>query len=912
MKKFKLLIFLMFTSTMLFAQNIVKGTVIDSNSKAPLKNAIVSVEKNAVSTTTDKNGDFLLEGLSNGEHIVSITSKGYETQNYPVNLSGKEVDLGVVFMYQEEIFNQQDLSIITLTDDELSDDTSAADNISGLLQSSRDVYYRVAAYEWGSSFYKIRGLDSENAKLQINGIEMNKLYNGRPQWSNWGGLNDVMRNQEFSNGLSTSSHTFGGVLGSTNISTRASAYRKGAKVSYASSNRSYLHRLMANYNSGLTKSNWAYSIAVSRRAANEGFQDATSYNANSFFASAEKKINDKQSINFTGIYAFNKRGKSAPHTQEVYDLKGIKYNEYWGWQNGKKRNSRFKEIQEPILMLNHYWDISEKTSLNTNIAYQFGYMGNSRLDFNGGANPSPVYYQKLPNYFLSRNSIIEAYQAEKNFEKNGQINWNSLYDANKINTANGKSAAFILYEDRNEDKQFTINSIFSTDITDKITINAKLQYTSLNSDNFAKVTDLLGGNGYLDISKFSAIGTNERQNDLNHPNRIVKKGDKFKYNYKLNSSVINAFAQGQFKYNKIDFYLATDISSTTHQREGLYKNGRFVNNSFGKSKKLNFINLGIKGGLTYKITGRHLLDFNIGLISKAPTLRNTFPNSRESNAVVEGLKSEKIISSDISYIFRSPFVTSRITGFYATIKDATNISFFFNQGELTEGFVQEITTGVDKKHLGIELGIEAKVTSTLKVKGAANLGQYTYNNNPNVYISGTELIGGKGILNLGKSNLKNYKIVSGPQKTFSVGFEYRDPDYWFFTATGNYFDQAYINVSPILRTSAFYTAADGLPIANYNHNIAKKLLKQEKFDDYFTLNLFGGKSWKISKSYKFIGFSAGISNVLNKKYKTGGFEQARYPNYELLKQDLNRPRLFGPKYWYARGTTYFLNIYYRF
>ena len=138
-----------------------------------------------------------------------------------------------------------------------------------------------------------------------------------------------------------------------------------------------------------------------RRWGNEGYQDATLYDANSFFASVEKKINDKHSINFTSIYAPNRRGKSSPNTQEVYDLKGIKYNEYWGYLDGEKRNSRIKEVEEPILMLNHYWDINSKTSLNTNVGYQFGKIGNSRLDYAGGANPSPAYYQNLPSYFLA-------------------------------------------------------------------------------------------------------------------------------------------------------------------------------------------------------------------------------------------------------------------------------------------------------------------------------------------------------------------------------------------------------------------------------------------------------------------------------------------------------------------------------
>ena len=31
-----------------------------------------------------------------------------------------------------------------------------------------------------------------------------------------------------------------------------------------------------------------------------------------------------------------------------------------GGLNGRKINSRIKEVNEPILMLNHYWDFSRK------------------------------------------------------------------------------------------------------------------------------------------------------------------------------------------------------------------------------------------------------------------------------------------------------------------------------------------------------------------------------------------------------------------------------------------------------------------------------------------------------------------------------------------------------------------------
>ena len=916
------------------AQNVIKGVVVDSEKNTQLKGVAINVKKNTANTVTNDNGVFILQNLTNGSYVLEISFKGYETQNFPVELSGTTVDLGTVLLY-EDLSEEEDLSTVTLTDDELNDDTSAADNISGLLQASRDIYLRTAAFEFSSSFFRIRGLDSENGKVLINGIEMNKLYNGRPQWSNWGGLNDVLRNQEFSNGLRASDYTFGGILGSTNINVRPSEQRTGTRISYASSNRSYIHRAMATHSTGLSEDGWAFTVAASRREGREGFVDGTMYNATSFFGSVEKKFNDKHSLSFTSITALNRRGKSAPQTQEVFDLRGIQYNSYWGTQDGKIRNSRIKEVSEPILMLNHYWDINETTSLNTNASYQTGNIGNSRIDNNGtkvdgdavdgegnpyivnlgASNPDPTYYQKLPSYGL-RQGYSNIYEIQQNFVNDGQLNWNSLYNAN-ANTNNNGNSSYVLYEDRNDDTQFTVNTILNKDISDDFKLNARVQYTQLTSKNFAEIIDLLGGTGYLDADSF-ADTFDEKQNNLLNPLYIAGTGDVFKYNFNLYSNVVDGFLQGQFKFNKVDFYLATSISNTSHQRDGLFQNGGFPENSYGKSEELNFTNYGAKGGMTYKISGRHIVDINAGYLTKAPNLRNSFSNSRENNNTVENLTSEKVLSADASYIFRGPFLQAKLTGYYTKIQDATEISFFFADGIGGDNtaFVQEILSGIDKKHFGAEFGVEAQVTPTIKLKAAGNFGQYTYDNNPNLYLT-TEnntrsqdagFIGGRK--DFGASNLKNYKLAAGPQTAYSVGFEYRDPDYWFVSATANFFDNVYVDIAPLTRTSNF--ADDGgIPFNDYDEDIARQLLQQERFDNYMVVNMIGGKSWKIGNQY--ISLFASIGNIFDTKYKSGGFEQGRNANYRQLKEDksLDIP-VFGNKYWFGRGTTYFLSLNYRF
>ncbi len=910
-------LFVCFNVLFVFAQQtVVKGVVKDMLTNQPIDGVSVSFENSELIIYTDDMGFFQFSAaVPLGEQMLSLSKEGFLNARYPIIvIEGQTLNIQDMMLSLDN--SDDDLFTITLSDDELNDDTSGADNISGLLSASQDIFQRAAAFEFSQSFFRVRGLNTDNGAVLMNGIEMNKMFDGRPQWSNWGGLNDVLRGQELSMGLAPSSYTFAGLLGSTNINLRASSYRAGGRITYSSSNRSYTNRLMATYASGLLDGGWSYAFSIGRRWGDEGFQDGTFYDANSFFASVEKKINDKHSLNFVGIYTPNRRGKSSPNTQEVFDLKGTTYNEYWGWHDGEKRNSRVRRIAEPVLMLNHYWDISDKTTLNTNVAYQFGELGNSRLDYAGGANPSPAYYQDLPSYFLADTDgpdYAGAYLAEQSFRNGGQVNWNRIYDANLTNNINGDYAAYILYEDRSDDQQFSANTILESSLSDQVTLNAAVNYKRLKSHNFAEIMDMLGSNtGYLNVDSFDQV-----QFDLRNPNQVVGEGDTFRYNFNIDANVLSSFVQAQFKYNKVDFFLAGSYTATEYQREGLYQSETYADNSYGKGRKLSFTGLGAKGGFTYKFSGKHIFNVNAGYLTKAPTIRNTFTNSRENHAIVGDqsgidITEEKITSFDANYVFRSSTVKARLTGYYTQMQDANEISFYFADGisgvDQGTAFVQEILQGIDKSHLGLEFGIEAQVTPTIKLTGVASVGQYAYNNNPNLVLTSSDFVEG---LNFGQANLENYRIAAGPQQAASIGFEYRDPNYWWFGTTANFFADTYVDVSPLTRTQNFYLDTDGLPFSDYDPNLARELLRQERFDDYMVINAVGGKSWKIGDYY--VSLFVSLNNILNQKFKSGGFEQGRSANYQSLKEDAGNPkRVFGPKYWYGRGPTYFLNLNFRF
>lgn len=279
-------------------------------------------------------------------------------------------------------------------------------DVSGLLMSSRDIFESTAGYTFGPARYRIRGYDTENTSVLINGIKVNDIGSGRAYWGSWGGLNDALRNQSIYTGINASNLTFGGIGGVTNITTRASTYGKGLKVTYSSANRSYRNRIMVLYSTGMMENGWALTVSGSRRWAQEGYVKGTFYDAWSYFISAEKKINDKHSIGLIGYGAPNQRGRTGIAVQEANDLVNDNhYNPNWGYQNGEVRNARVGGYHQPMFMLSHYWTVSSKTDLTSTLYYNFGKGGSTALNWTNAGDPRPDYYRNLPSYSLEGGNI---------------------------------------------------------------------------------------------------------------------------------------------------------------------------------------------------------------------------------------------------------------------------------------------------------------------------------------------------------------------------------------------------------------------------------------------------------------------------------------------------------------------------
>lgn len=899
----------------LYAQTgTVTGNVTDAEKGSPLPS--VQVRIGTQQTITKSDGTFELQRIDLGDAVIDFSLSGYEDVTLSIKVE-EYANVGNVKMKPAPASDlNSGLAEINLSSVD-SDDDSKAQNVSGLLSSSNDVFVSAASYSFSSAYFRMRGYDADLSSTYIANSPISDAETGRTLWALWGGLNDATRNKVNINGIAPAPFSFGNLGGATNIITRASQQRQQTKITYSMTNRTYTNRLMITHSTGMMDNNWAVTLSASSRWGNGGYVKGTYYTGYAWFLGLEKKINEKHSLALTALSSPVKRGMQGGSTQEAYDLTGSNYyNPNWGYQNGEIRNARVRTMDQPIILLNHYWKLNNSTQITNSASYLFGKTSTSSLNWYKAADPRPDYYRNMPSYFYDSlysmqqpdGTIFYAQVDEmvanawRNDANVSQINWDNLYQQNHLANLDGEQAHYIIEDRHNDQAQLNLNTVINHELSDQIKLNGGLDYNSYTVHYYKILQDLMGGDYWKDIDQFSERdfqgNTDIMQNDLDNPNRIIKEGDQFGYDYYMHQNSGNLWGVAEFSTSKFDYYGGVQLSYTSFWREGMMRNGRYPEDSYGNSEKHNFFDYALKAGGTYKITGRHFLEGNIAYMTRAPYMRNAFLSSRVRHAVIPNLTNETIYSGELSYHLRAPMVKARITAYYTSFADQSEVTSFYDDDFKT--FVNFAMYDIDKVHQGVEAGAEVKLNSKFSAIIAANLGNYMFTNRPTTTIV-TENRTRPDTSNIVYS--KNFYVSGTPQTAGSFGLKYAGPRYLFIEASVNYFDDIYLDFNPDMRTPIDSKVILENDI-NPSGDLIRELTRQQKMDPGFSLNASIGKSIRIEGKY-FLNINFSVTNLLdNQELVTNGYEQSRY--------SIAKANIFVPKVYYAYGRTYFLNLGFRF
>ena len=492
-----------------------------------------------------------------------------------------------------------------------------------------------------------------------------------------------------------------------------------------------------------------------------------------------------------------------------------------------------------------------------------------------------------------------------------------------IHEHKSKKGIYMIEERHTDQRDFNFAANIAHTFRNQSVLRGGLTARINRTEYYDQVKDLLGADYWLDVDKFALRDNGNynpllSQNDLDYylkhgEARRVGEGDKFSYDYYANLRQAQVWAQYYASFGGFTMSLGGEVGYTAMWRDGRLRKGLFANNSLGKSKTLDYLTYKLKGEFSYRFSGAHAIDANVAYMVNPPQFRDAFVSARTRNTTTPGLDSEKVLGVDLSYNLNLPWITARVSGYYTSVADQSKVISFYD--DTRSSFTNFAMSGIDKRYYGVELGLSVPVWNGLSVVGALSWGDYTYTSNPN-FVQTVDNV--DKIVLKDKVNWDGYHVESSPQLAFNIGLDYRGPRNWFAGVNFNYYDNIYLSMNPMYRTATAIKYYTNVLTSNTATNAQKAsalssiktLRKQEKFDSAYTLSANIGKNWYIHRKYT-LGFSLDVKNILNNQdIKTGGYEQTRLS--KNTETTVTTYQAFDSKYFYMFGTTYYLNLYFRF
>ena len=832
---------------------------------------------------------------------------------------------------------EQEEQAFTFTEAQLGEDDDMSQNVT-LINSGSNVYASEVGYLFSPVRFRYRAFNQKFNDVYINGAPLNDMETGQFRFTQISGINNMTRNVDFALPFENSGFGMSGMGGSNNYNFRASQMASGNKLTLSGANRSYNVRAMYSFGTGISTKGWSVAGSIGYRWAERGYIKGTFYNSLSYFLGVEKKINDQHSVSFTTWGNPTERASQGASTDEAYWLANSNfYNPYWGYQNGKVRNSRVVNDFAPSAVFTWDFKILDDMKLTTSVFGKYSMYKSTKLNYNNAENPHPDYWKQMPSSYYDvwnpKNTANTAQAYEDwntaygywtDCEENRQIKWDQLYYANTQANAQGVDALYYIQAKHNDNLNLAISSMLNTQLGKKTTWNIGFNAATNKGMHYQTMEDMLGATAFHNINTY-ALGTYPAsspsiQYDLNNPNRSIREGDRFGYDYNILVNKATAWTNLSATVGNFSLGIAGRVTGTQMQRDGKMRNGLAASNSYGKSARADFLDGGAKAGITWNAGYGNTLKIGGGYEWRAPMASTAFAAPEINNDFVTNLKNEQVLSSEFSYMYQGSWAHINLSGYYSRIKDGTEWqNFYFDD---INSFSYVSMTGIEKEYYGVELGARFKLASFLDLNAIGTVSEAKYTNNADVcYMNSTS-----GVYNRDVVMNKDMRESGTPLTALSAGLSYHAGG-WYIDVNGNYYDRIYLSWSPCLRyvgtlkTMGVWenTTVD----VNGNTITTTDIPDQAKGKGGFMLDASIGKNIRLKHGS--ISINLMLTNILNNiKLVTGGYEQSRSDYTTTRKTNAdgtlsisknnNRTYSFSnnPKKYYAFGTNGMLNIAYKF
>jgi hypothetical protein len=787
--------------------------------------------------------------------------------------------------------------------------TQAIDFIPSPLGASRDVFSGLASFHFGVARFRQRGYDQQCSRVLINGLPMNSIADGTIPWAYWSGLNDATKNSQSFYGPAAIDPDFGSLGNTTVIDMRPFRQWSRTQMGYSFANRSYQHRLSFFHARGFNKHNWSFAAAASFRYGNECYFEGTGTQGGSYYLGADRKLKDGAIVSVVVFGSISANARQSPVVKEIIALTGnYRYNAYWGYQAGKKRNASIATSHVPVCIISYERRIDNHRSLLLSAGMMVGQRAATAPDWYNAADPRPDYYRNLPGYQQDsslRADLVSLYRSDPGLL---QVNWDKLYEVNRNsvetvhdvngivgNTVTGLRSHYVLEKRITGISRAGINCVYNSMPAMHLHFAGGFSAQWERRHFFKQIADLLGGEFYVDWNQFAEGDPSVLQNDLDHPNRILVKGDRYGYNYSSLSAELAAWGQLSFSTRHFDSYVAARIGYLNYLREGHVRTGLFPENSLGRSTLHEFDAFDLKAGITCKFDGRRYAFLRATAAAKPPLFSDVFLSPVTRDTEQEDLRPEKLIGAEIGIIHQSPALRCRVSAYYSAFSDGMNLMTFYHDGY--RSFVNYALSRIGRCYAGLEAGLEMQLSTRLKLTAALSAGNFVYRGRPRVLVSidNDDFIAERGVV-----YLNNYHIGGTPQEAYGLQLSYQSAKGFYANLSGSFFRNHWLDMNPLRRTET------GLQQLEPRSVQWLQALEQTRLPDQFSIDLAFGGSVRVRfnrHQRRSVLLYCGIGNLLDQhNFIASGFEQLRF---DTDGGDVNR---FPPKYFFASGINYSINI----
>ena len=752
-------------TTVMLAQSTITGTIKDAEINSPLPGANV-IEKGASNgVITDFDGNFTLKTKASSGEIV-ITFVGYTSKT--IKFSGN-TNLNVISL-ESNGFGLDEVQIIASVAVDRKTPVAVStikaaeielklgtQEFPEILKSTPGVYATKAGGGYGDGRINLRGFESENVAVLINGIPVNDMENGRVYWSNWAGLGDVTSSMQVQRGLGASKVAVPSIGGTINIITKTTDAEAGGNIFTSVANDGY-EKFGLTYSTGLMDNGLAATVNVAKTTGN-GYVDGTEFSGVSYFLNVSKEINDAHKLSFS-VFGAKQRHGQRQNSQLIETYKnsesGRKFNADWGYKNGQVTFQEDNFYNKPQISLNHYWDLNDNTSISTAAYASFG--------SGGGGGTAGSYKFGFDNTGFSeyRNGLY------------GTLDFDKIVDENIANGANGSET--ILRASRNDHTWYGVLSTLKTNLSDDLVLLTGIDFRDYTGKHFQEVTDLLGGQYHLDNS------------NVNNPNAATKVGDKRSYYNDGKVGWLGVFGQLEYDVNeKFNTFISLALSNTSYQRIDYFN--YLDSDALQTTDKYNFLGYSAKGGANYRLDDKNNVFVNLGYFDKSPNFDSVFLNFNNENINADA-PNQKILSFELGYGYRTGKLSGNINLYSTSWKDRTEIATF-QQPDGTNAAANIL--GVNAIHNGIELDFVYRATEKLNITGMASLGDWRWDSNvENVNILDED----QNIIDTVDLFIKDLHVSDAAQTTMALGLNYKLSPETTVVLDYNYYADIYAAYDP--------------------------------------------------------------------------------------------------------------------